>query len=227
MTTVRDLRPEEVPRAADLLARAFDEDPALRWLAPDDDTRRRVAPVLAGCWLAYGLRWGRVWCTDDVAAVAVRRPPGAEHLGLGRLLAVGFWRVPLLLGLAGALRLLRAAVAADARHRAALTGPHWYCWLLAVHPDRQGEGLASALVAHTFARADADGVPCWLESTRPGAVRVHRHHGWQVLGADPIPGTTLPVWTMVRHPAGPGAAARDRSARATAPAGLAGAVARG
>ena len=29
---------------------------------------------------------------------------------------------------------------ADARHAASVQGDHWYCWLLAVHPDHQGEG---------------------------------------------------------------------------------------
>jgi GNAT superfamily N-acetyltransferase len=201
MHTVRDLRPDELPLAVDLLVRAFDEDPALRWLVPDDDARRRVAPVLATAWVTYALRWGRVWCTDRVEAVALRRPPGAEHLHAWRLLACGFWRVPFVLGIAGTLRLLRAGAAADARHRAGMPGPHWYCWLLAVHPDHQGEGLSTALVDHTFARADADGVPCWLESTNLRAVRVHRHHGWQVHGAAPVPGTSLQVWTMIRRPA--------------------------
>jgi MFS family permease len=42
--------------------------------------------------------------------------------------------------------------------------PHWYLWLLGVDPDRQGQGVGSALLAPILARADAEGLPCALET---------------------------------------------------------------
>ncbi len=208
MTTVRDLRPDELLAATRVLVHAFDEDPALRWLLPDDHERARAAPHLARCWLEYGLRYGRVWCTDGVEAVAVRRPPGAEGLDGWGLLRSGGLRAAWALGPAAVLRMLRAGVAADARHADAVQGPHWYCWLLAVAPEHQGKGLAGALVDHTFAAADRDGVPCYLESTNPRSVAVHRHHGWRVVDDGPVPGTALQVWSMVRAPTNQASARR-------------------
>ncbi len=193
---IRDLRPSELPAATRLLVSAFEDDPALRWLLPDPAVRASAAPLLAEGWLRYALRWGRVWCTDGLEAVAVRRPPGAEHLHLWGLIWAGLWRLPLLLGVAGTFRLLAGGAAADARHHAAVQGPHWYCWLLAVHPDHRGRGHAGELVAHTFAQADADGVPCYLESTNPRSVAMHRHHGWRVAATSRDGG--LQVWSMVR-----------------------------
>lgn len=43
--------------------------------------------------------------------------------------------------------------------------PHWYLFILGTEPAAQGRGLASALLAHMLARADADGMPAYLESS--------------------------------------------------------------
>lgn len=199
---VRDLTEADLPAATTVLVRAFDADPALRWLLPDSEHRRTASPVLARCWLRYGMRYGRAWCTDRVEAVAVRRPPGSEDVYAWGLLRSGGLSVLWALGVLGSLRLLLAAFSSDLRHADGVRGSHWYCWLLAVHPDHQGKGHASELVSHTFAHADADRVPCFLEATNPRSVEVHRRHGWRVASFGTLPGTDLAVWGMVRSPAG-------------------------
>ena len=61
---------------------------------------------------------------------------------------------------------------------------HWYLEVLGTRPDRQGEGLGSALIRHGLERAEQDGLPAYLESSkesnvavlRPPRVRGDRHH---------------------------------------------------
>jgi GNAT superfamily N-acetyltransferase len=197
--TVRDLTEADLDRAVDVLCAAFDDDPALRFLLPDDDTRRAVAPRLARASCRYAMAHGVAWCTDDVDAVALRRPPGAEDLDAWGVVTSGLAALPFLLGPAATWRLARADWETSRRHAAALSEPHWYLWNLAVRPDRQGTGLGSALMAHTFAQADHDGVPCYLETTNPRSLAIHRAHGFDVVAAGPIPGTPLTVWSMVRR----------------------------
>ncbi|GAA3783248.1 GNAT family N-acetyltransferase [Micrococcus endophyticus] len=57
----------------------------------------------------------------------------------------------------------RVDQALEARHPAE---PHWYLGLLTVAPDAQVGGVGSALVRAGLARADADGLPAYLECER-------------------------------------------------------------
>ena len=200
--SVRPLHASELDRAVAVLEHAFFADPALVHLVPDPDRRRRVAPRIGRAFIRYGLRYGVVWCTDDVSGMALRRPPGRERIHLFGLLVSGMVWLPFALGLRATWRLLMAERETDARHRRLMRSRHWYLWMIGVHPDRQGEGLGARLMAHTFAQADADGVPCYLETTHPRAHAIHTAHGFRDAVRGVIPGTDLMVWSMVRAPGG-------------------------
>lgn len=197
---VRELDSTEVKAATNVLKHAFASDPSLLHLLPDDAERSYLGPALARGWLHYGLGWGKVFCTENLEGVALRRPPGAEDLNPWGVLASGMWQTPLLLGLAGTQRLLNAGRAMDERHARAVKGPHWYCWLVAVDPAHQGGGFGGELMRHTFDLADQQGVPCYLETTSERALAVHLHHGYDIVAEGKIPGTDLFVWSLVRPP---------------------------
>ena len=78
--------------------------------------------------------------------------------------------------------------------------PHWYLYLLGVEPARQGRGVGRALLAPTLARADAGGVPCYLETQNSRNVGFYERLGFRVTSDGWAPGTTLRVWTMRREP---------------------------
>jgi GNAT superfamily N-acetyltransferase len=56
--------------------------------------------------------------------------------------------------------------------------PHWLLQFMAVHPDRQGQGLGSALMRRTHAELDAAGIPQYLEATNADNIRLYRRHGY-------------------------------------------------
>jgi GNAT superfamily N-acetyltransferase len=199
---IRLLRPTEIDRAVDVLAAAFTEDPAVRWLLPDPATRQVGGRVLLRIWVRYAILEGTAWCTEGLEGVALRRAPGRADLRLFTLLRAGILLVPLMLGLGATWRLLRTGWEMDRRHRRAVTGPHWTCWMIGVDPRYRGMGLGGALMRHTFAQADAADLPCYLETTHPKALQVHLHHGFEVVANAPLPGTDLRVWNMVRPPSG-------------------------
>ncbi|EPS44036.1 hypothetical protein H072_1942 [Dactylellina haptotyla CBS 200.50] len=43
---------------------------------------------------------------------------------------------------------------------------YWFCNILTIHPECQGKGIGKALMKVVFDQADADGVPCYLESSK-------------------------------------------------------------
>ena len=61
-------------------ARAFVDDPVIRWLIPDDDD---YAAIHLRFFTALARRWHAhrsLWCTDDGVAVAGWNPPGRPEV---------------------------------------------------------------------------------------------------------------------------------------------------
>lgn len=197
---VRPLLSSELESAVRVLEHAFAADPALSYVLPDEVDRERIGPHIARAFLRYGMSHGTVWVTDDLQGVALRRPPGREEMSLLGMLSSGIAWLPFRLGWRGTRRLLAAERETNQRHRRIVRGPHWYLWMIGVHPDHQGRGLGAALMARTFDEADAVGVPCYLETSDRRALSIHLHHGFDIIEQGVVPGTDLMVWSMVRPP---------------------------
>jgi GNAT superfamily N-acetyltransferase len=97
-----------------------------------------------------------------------------------------------------ALERIRAAFAA--MQDAHPADPHFYLAGVGTEPDRQGQGLGSAVMGPVLDRCDAQRVPAYLESTKEQNVAFYEHHGFAVTGTiAPAPdGPTM--WTMWRTP---------------------------
>ncbi len=183
--------------AAATLAEAFWDDPLLQIVAPDERTRRASGPWFMGLTVEFGLRWGEVWGNGDASAVAVWLPPESGAMTMGRMLRVGGGALPLKIGAGGALRFLRAVSATEAFHKK-VEGPHWYLVTIGTRRARQGQGLGSALVEIGTSRADAAGVPCYLETGTQSNVDFYAKRGFDVVGETEVEGFTL--CGMVRPP---------------------------
>jgi ribosomal protein S18 acetylase RimI-like enzyme len=163
--------------AAATLGAAFLDDPLVRFIAPDLTRRRRAAPWYLGMVVRYGLRWGEVWATNDVSAVAVWLPPDSGEMRLDRMLRLGLARVPFRLGLSGSRRLWQALSATELFHKT-VQGSHWYLVAVGIRAERQGQGLGSALVDVGTSRADAAGVPCYLETATQSNIDFYARRGF-------------------------------------------------
>ncbi len=198
------LKRAQAARAADVLARAFDGDVMYAHLFRDRAESLRVMTRLFYGVIVYNLAWGEVWTTPEVAGVACWTAPGKLDATLWRSLRTGF-----------ALQRAVAAFRPEARapflageahegrvHRRLMPGPHWYLWALGVAPERQGEGIGGALLAPLLARADAEGLPCYLETQTEANVAFYARRSFEVLAADELPGQSarVPMWYMAREP---------------------------
>ncbi|MGI8658971.1 MAG: GNAT family N-acetyltransferase [Candidatus Limnocylindria bacterium] len=183
--------------AAATLAEAFFLDPLLQLVAPDEEKRRREAPWFMGLVLHYGLRWGEVWGTDDASAVAVWVPPDSGEMSFGRMLRLGLARMPFRLGVSGSRQFMRALSATEPFHKT-VHGPHWYLVSVGTRAELRGQGLGSALIEAGTSRADAAGVPCYLETATQENIDFYSKRGFEVIGHTDLAGHTLTG--MVRKP---------------------------
>jgi GNAT superfamily N-acetyltransferase len=195
---VRRLGPEGRDAAVATLAEAFHDDAMLRILEPDDRRRAAVARWFFGRVVRYGLRWAEVWAIDDGSAVAVWVPPGSGSMSTSRMLRVGMAALPLRVGIRGTTRFLAAVAALGELHELMHGRPHWYLPAVGTRRDREGRGYGSALLRVTTDRADAAGLPCYLEATAPANEAFYAKRNFEVIGRRAVGGFTFTG--MVRPP---------------------------
>jgi ribosomal protein S18 acetylase RimI-like enzyme len=199
--TIR-LHPAQRERAVETLVQAFRADPMYAYICPDEAERMRSTRGLWDALIRVTLVYGEVWTTPEVSGVACWLAPGNTEIGFRHMLRTGFALARAMLRFAGDARRRAMGVIGytEELHRRAMPGPHWYLWALGVAPASQGQGIGSRLLEPVLARADAAGLPCYLETETERNAAFYRKHGFEMLTAEAPPGHDLMLWTMARKP---------------------------
>lgn len=154
---------------AALIAAALQPTPLAAWLVPDPAARRRVLTDVAAIWVEHAMFYGDTHLTDDMSAATVGFhryrpiPPPANYRS--RLLdAAGphahrFEQLDTML--------------AEPRP----TEPHYHLAFLAVEPDAQRCGRATAMLTHHRSRLDRIDLPSWTDTTTD-AQPLYTRHGY-------------------------------------------------
>ena len=187
--------------AAAALARAFVDDPMFEWVFPDPGSRTQKLGVLNRIPLEYGLRHGlRVTQCDRGRGVAIWLRPGQSLTPLG-MARSGMLAAPLRVGFAPLGRFARANATMEPVHKKAMGAqPHWQLLIVGVDPDLQGQGRGAALVRDGLDRADRDGLPCYLDTSKAANVPFYEHLGFATVDQVPLGKGGPPGWGMRREP---------------------------
>ncbi|MGZ8580830.1 MAG: GNAT family N-acetyltransferase [Actinomycetota bacterium] len=187
---------DRMPALAAVLARAFVDDPIIRWPLPDDpdDVEDRVRSMFT--WAYVDLAdLGMVWETADGDGVAVWVPPGGAE--------------QLIESDQHVREQLATLTDDDGRRYGVLWDwieaqlpdePHWFLDALGVEPGRQSRGIGTALVRWGLDRAAADGVPVTLETGRLETVRYYDRFGFRVVREGKPEPAGPHVWFMRLDP---------------------------
>ena len=186
--------PDIRPLAA-ALARAFEDDPVMTWLLPGTRQQSRL-PTLFELELKYlHLPYNEVYTTAELSGGALWAPPGKWQTSplsllraMPRLAFTLGTRIP---------TTIRTIAKVEKRHP---HEPHWYLASLGTAVERQGTGIGSALMRPVLEHCDADGLPCYLESSKERNVPFYRRHGFEVVREVHLPADGPPIWTMWRDP---------------------------
>lgn len=183
MSDVRQAGPADAPAVRTVLARAYHDNPLMRWVLPDEGTRDDACAAWLGPSVDRYVALGGVDVLvedGEVLAAAAWREPGldAQHPVL-RTLPTGPGVLAALVGRARAADVL-ARLGAAATWAPAAPAP--YLNYLAVRPERQGAGLGARLLEHRLRRYDAAGAATWLGTTDPRNVPFYSRLGYAVVG---------------------------------------------
>lgn len=189
----------DVPAVADLLARAFRDNPGFVGILRGDGPEQRQR-VLEGCMRGFCsavLRSGTIeLIRDGGAPVATMLSFAAGQYPLppaGQLIVAG---AVMRARLARTHRFLRADLVMQRQHP---REPHAYLWFLGSDPEHQGRGLGSQLLRAFTARCDAARTLGYLETDRERNVRLYERHGFTVVRDAIVPGMDSRMWFMQRR----------------------------
>jgi len=158
-------------------------------------------PWFMEAWAKYCRKHGEAYATaGSVQGAALWIPPGKYPLSTAGMLLAGLMFVPLKFGRAAFGRLMSSLSYYEQLHKHDVPGRHWYLATLGVDPPRQGQGIGSALLRPMLARADAEGLFCYLETEKEENVPFYRRHGFEVAAEHDLPNGGPHFWTMKRKP---------------------------
>lgn len=189
MSTLRLATLDDLGRVCRTLVRAFAVDPLIRWMLPDDDAYAEwqgeaFFRLVVRRWMDVG----EVMVTDDCAAVAVWGRPDPSHPSdAARADMIDTYQ-----RFDEASHALMGWVsdAVDA-HRP--PQPYWYLQFLGTHPDWQGQGLGTALLAHRREHCDQEGTVQYLETATDDDIAYYRARGFEVCETFDVHDPTHPV----------------------------------
>ncbi len=165
-----------------LFARAFDDDPVMRWVFREDSRRDDALDSYFD--MAIGQQcapYDAVFVSRDGKAGAAWLPPeglkalaGADRPSIWRI-----WRILKMTGFSRFGRARALGEAMGAHHPK--DEPHWYLFFLAVMVEARGHGLGSAILQATLAHIDETGQPAYLDNSNPRNTRLYERHGFRVI----------------------------------------------
>lgn len=191
------LRHDQVPEAADVLARAFHADPAWVWVIPDEERRAATLPWLFR--VGFDATAADLWTTSgSIRGVARWLPPGPAPMRVAAVLRA-LVATPIRLRDATSRFLAYGRAVETLRVRVA-PGPHWYLAGIGVDPADQRKGIGAALLAPGVEGAARDGVPAVLLTNNEANLSFYGAHGFGVVAEGRTPDRGPPAWALVRNP---------------------------
>ena len=195
--TITELTQDELSFAAGLLGRAY-RDNLLTFALLGDDPELRLR-------VTEGIMQIRIESMERLPLAARRdgrivgacgfEPPGGSNMSpenqrrMVEMLSLGG---PDVLSKAQAMRAEWAGLAPGERH--------WHLGPVGVEPGLQGKGIGSIMVERFCGWMDAEGEMAYLETEHEENVRLYEKSGFVIVDQAPVLG--IPMWRMIRRPAG-------------------------
>ena len=194
---MRPIEESEIDRVADLLGRAFDDDPVVNYVAKQD--ARRAERVRHSMYI--GLKnltfpYGETYVLDGFEGAALWNPPGKRSQGFLADLKL----LPDLFRIAGFRRIRFAMSLVNVLEKKHPKDPHYYLLAIGVEPSAQGRGFGSSLLGPMTERFDAERAGAYLENSKERNLPFYGRHGFEVVERVDLPHNGPPVWLMWRNP---------------------------
>ena len=192
------LQKKDAPRAAAVLADAFQHDPLWNAILGNATLEQRAAAFETP--VRYGMRYGEVYAPSEaLEGVAVWVPGALSDMTFWRVFRSGAIWSGMKLGFGIAKKMGPVFHPIEVDRREHMRGKSFiYLLVIGVAPQLQGQGFAGKLVRALIAQSKQAGVPLYLETETESNVSMYEHLGFAVVKEIVLPIINLPMWEMTR-----------------------------
>ena len=194
-TAPRAAHAGDIAQLAGVLARAFADDPMVRWFALQDARREERARRLFEWYLRDAVPHGITMTTPSRDGVAIWCPPDRWCMPLWRQAIL----LPTILRITGAANAPSRIAGVDLLARKHPRRPHYYLAVVGVEPELQGQGIGSTLLRPVLDLCDRTGAPAYLENTKEANLPLYERLGFRVTEEITMPRGPR-QWLMWREP---------------------------
>ena len=207
MATLIRLKKSQAEVAANVLARAFENNPVCMAFFPDATKRLIQTYHLMRHSIRYCMRYGEVYTTsaklEGICLWQLRdRKEEREQASNSSRIYENWNSFGLWLGLGKGLERVKSLYEyVFSTHDELMPMRHWYLYTIGVDPKFQGQGFGSHLIRIMLARIDKEQLLCYLDTNTEENVGLYEHFGFKIVRRYQIPGSDVINWSMVRkHP---------------------------
>ncbi|MBN1376509.1 MAG: GNAT family N-acetyltransferase [Dehalococcoidia bacterium] len=199
-TTITRLPIGKLNDAAELLMRAFYQDPLLLYLFPDEKDRRESGKRFFLPNLQHAAADGQMLTTNLFRGVAIWRWLGFEPESAKSSDYDPRSQLPQTMGKEPFSRLMNMVSCIAPMHKNLMKDKHYYLLFLGIDTGWQGKGIGSQLISPMLQRADREGITCYLETNTEIDIKFYATHGFQVGEQLEIVPGQFNVWGLTRLP---------------------------
>jgi ribosomal protein S18 acetylase RimI-like enzyme len=191
----------DVKKVIETLVQAFQDDALWCHFLPDPKRRLRVLPKFFNYRVRNGLIDGKILATsENIEGVVILTLSEYKQFSWLRAMRTGGIGLLRGVGYKTASKMLDLESFETKKRNEHISEPYWYLGSLGVHPDYQGNGLASKLVRHVLKMCSSQKKLCVLETQNEGLVQMYKHYGFNVVDSFTLPVANITHWVMAKEP---------------------------
>jgi len=199
------LKKGDVKRAAEVLGRAFYNEPLALSAYREEERDRDGLLYFYQSGVRYGLRYGECYASSpEIEGIALWVTSNKYPVTFWRTLRSSSpWIMFNMMRRIGIKRLKsmeHIGKHQDEAHKQLAPFEHYFLMVLGVDPEHQGKGHASELLKPMFARLDEKRIPCYTDTLTEKNAQMYEHLGFHVLEKSDISDTDFTSWALLREP---------------------------
>jgi ribosomal protein S18 acetylase RimI-like enzyme len=180
-------------------ARAFADDLLTAYLIPNEKKRANLHYTFEVPLRISAMGGAEAYATSpECEGVVIWMSSGMKQ-SLSMMLQAGYPRLPLRCGWRYFIRDAAMLRQCEKLRRKYAPPRHLYLGLLAVAPEHQGKGHASALLKPMLKALEEEKMACYLETQNMKNVAMYQHFGFKLVHETRMPGGKYPLYLMLRE----------------------------
>ena len=181
------LEPSQVDRLAIVLGQTYYDEPRIRYILRDEETRIRLLPELFRVAIHAAQLGGGIQTTHRLDGAALWVGPGRK-LTIGWTMRRGLPSMSRQLDWATLRRCVTLGLHLDEIHQRLIQAQHFYLLALGVESSVERDSVRANLIEPLLSRADSDDLPCYVETFNDKALPFYERHAFRIAGCGKIGG---------------------------------------